>query len=206
MLFETNVFINCPFDKEYKVLLHPLLFTLLYIELRPRIAETESSSNIRVEEIKKLILDSKFSIHDISRKESLKPGGLPRFNMSYELGMDIGCQSFGNEQLKSKKCLILDKDKYGYRKVLSDISGQDIKEHEDNPETMIRKVREWFVKVLDKQLPSANTIWESYIEFYTDMTKTLMGKNFSRHEIEDLSFTEYMMLAKAWIATYKISR
>ena len=28
--YESNVFINCPFDKEYYALLRPLLFTIIY--------------------------------------------------------------------------------------------------------------------------------------------------------------------------------
>lgn len=36
--FETNVFINCPFDENYLPLLRPLLFTVIYLRLKPRIA------------------------------------------------------------------------------------------------------------------------------------------------------------------------
>jgi hypothetical protein len=30
MAFESNVFINCPFDDDYKALLRPFIFTVLY--------------------------------------------------------------------------------------------------------------------------------------------------------------------------------
>jgi hypothetical protein len=38
MGFETNVFINCPFDGDYLPLLRPMLFCVLSLGLEPRIA------------------------------------------------------------------------------------------------------------------------------------------------------------------------
>lgn len=55
MPFETNVFINCPFDDEFKRLLKPLLFSLLYFNLEPKISQTESSANVRINQIKQHI-------------------------------------------------------------------------------------------------------------------------------------------------------
>ncbi len=111
MSFEKNVFINCPFDNEYRPMLRALIFTILYLELEPQIAVTVSSGNIRIMEIIKLIRKSKYSIHDISRCEPLKTGELPRFNMPYEMGLDIGCCIYGKDPLNDKKCLILEKER-----------------------------------------------------------------------------------------------
>lgn len=52
MPFETNVFINCPFDDDFKTLLKPLLFSLIYFKLEPKISQTESSATVRVNQIK----------------------------------------------------------------------------------------------------------------------------------------------------------
>jgi hypothetical protein len=103
MPFESNVFINCPFDNDYKLLLRPLLFTVLYLGYKPRLSQTQSSSDIRINQIKSFIRDSKFGIHDLSRCKPLKVGDLPRFNMPYELGLDIGCLEFGSRNLKQRK-------------------------------------------------------------------------------------------------------
>lgn len=162
MSFEKNVFINCPFDKEYDQLLKPLIFCLLYIGLEPCISATRSSSHIRILEIMKLMETSKYSIHDISRCEPLNPGDLPRFNMPYEMGLDIGCMRFGNEQMKEKLCLIVEKEKNRYDKIISDISGQDIKEHGDDPKILIARVLEWLDTVLPDRFPGVNVIWEIY--------------------------------------------
>ncbi|MDQ3846092.1 MAG: hypothetical protein M3342_19110 [Bacteroidota bacterium] len=205
MNFETNVFINCPFDSEYRSLLKPLLFTILYLDLEPLISETESSGYIRINEIRKLISHSKYSIHDISRSEPLTPGDLPRFNMSYEMGLDIGCQYFGSRKLKSKQCLILDKEKYRYQKTLSDISGQDIKDHNNDPQRLISKVREWFVKILGQHLPGATTIWNTYTEFIADLTVNLADEGFNEKEIDELPYSNFILIARLWIENYKVA-
>jgi len=202
MSFEQNVFINCPFDEDYRLLLKPLLFSILYIGLEPKISETTSSGNVRVEEIKKLIASSKYSIHDISRNEPLNPGDMPRFNMPFELGLDIGCQSFGTERLKKKKCLILDKERYRYLSFVSDIGGQDIKDHNNDPQRLIAKVREWFATVLNTHLASPTVIWENYTEFITDLNEQLTSEGFNTEEINDLPFSNFILLAKPWIENH----
>jgi hypothetical protein len=84
------VFINCPFDNDYFPLLKPLLFTLTYLGLHPKISETTDSGEVRLHKIKDMMMDSKYSIHDLSRMEPLKPADLPRFNMPFECGIDFG--------------------------------------------------------------------------------------------------------------------
>lgn len=199
MSFENNVFINCPFDNQYKPLIKPILFTVLYFDLAPQISENISSGEIRIDKIKSLIRNSKYSIHDISRSEPLNKGDLPRFNMPYEMGLDIGCQSFGTGKLKSKKCLILDTDRYRYLKIVSDIGGQDIKEHNNEPQKVIAKLREWFSSVFETHFDSPSSIWDRYLEFSTDMTEQLQSEKWTIQEIDNLPFSNYIKLAKAWI-------
>jgi len=89
--FEKNVFINCPFDDKYLELLHPLSFTLIYLDFNPRIAlESFDSGHQRIDKICKLIEESKFSIHDLSRLQSQKKNEYFRLNMPFELGIDYG--------------------------------------------------------------------------------------------------------------------
>ena len=173
MPFESNVFINCPFDKLYVPLLHPLLYTVLYLDLTPLIAETKSSGQVRVEQIKRLIRNAKYSIHDISRSTALRDQDLPRFNMPYEMGLDLGCQCFGKGKLVFKKCLVLEKTKYHYLKVISDIGGQDIEHHNDNPQLLIQKVRNWYAAVSEQHQPSPTLIWESFNRFSFELGKML---------------------------------
>ena len=66
-----NVFINCPFDNQYFPLLKALLFALIYIGKQPQISETTDSGEARLHKIKELMLESKYSIHDLSRIDPL---------------------------------------------------------------------------------------------------------------------------------------
>lgn len=49
MSFEGQVFINCPFDEDYKKLLRPLVFEIIYLGFVPKLSQTISSSAIRVD-------------------------------------------------------------------------------------------------------------------------------------------------------------
>lgn len=202
MPFESNVFINCPFDKFYVPLLQPLLFTVLYLDLTPLVSETKSSGQVRVQQIKKIILASKYSIHDISRSEALQNKDLPRFNMPFEMGLDLGCQSFGKGKRMFKKSLVLEKTKYNYQKIISDIAGQDIENHNDNPEELVRKVRNWFAAVLNTHQPGPALIWESYNNFLNWMNERLKKEAFSKDDIESLPVSNFILLAKQWIGSH----
>lgn len=121
MAFEQNVFINCPFDNDFKPLLKALVFELIYLGFSPKLSQTLSSSAIRVNQIKNLIKNCKFGIHDLSRSKAMVAGELPRFNMPYELGLDIGALEYGSRKLKTKRILYsrnrkvsLPKSNFGY--------------------------------------------------------------------------------------------
>ncbi len=198
MAFDQNVFINCPFDEQYRHLLRPLLFTIVYMGLEPRISETTDSGQQRVETIQQLIEDSKYSIHDLSRIEVSSKKDLPRFNMPFELGLDIGCKKFGEGHLKEKRCLILEKEQYRYQKVLSDISGNDIEAHKEDSQILIRKVRNWFFRQ-GMKIPNANTIWIDFNEFEGHLDQIYVEEGYSKEDIEEMPKSEFISYAKLWM-------
>lgn len=199
MSFNQNVFINCPFDNEYRKLLRPLLFTIVYIGLEPQISETTDSGEQRVNSIQNLILNSKYSIHDLSRIEVQNKKDLPRFNMPFELGLDIGCKRFGVGNLLEKRCLILEKEQYRYQKVLSDIAGNDIAAHKEDAQTLIRKIRNWFVNQSMQNLSSANVIWNSFNEFESSLAETLKEEGFDQQDIDEMPKAEFIAYVKDWV-------
>jgi len=68
--YDKNVFINCPFDRDYRPLLEAIVFTVFDCGFRPRCAlETEDGGQVRMEKIFALIGDSKLAINDLSRVE-----------------------------------------------------------------------------------------------------------------------------------------
>src|SRR2546423_12202339 len=119
--FRSSVFINCPFDEDYKSLLRPMLFTLVYARLVPRLASEKSDSlEQRIEKILRLIKACKYSIHDLSRLKAEKAKEFFRLNMPFELGIDYGCRRTANNHLRTKRSLILEKKRDDIKKALSD--------------------------------------------------------------------------------------
>jgi hypothetical protein len=102
-----NVFINCPFDSDYKHCFEALIFTVLASGYRAQCALADSNSgDIRFEKLCRLIEVCDKAVHDLSRVE-LNPSGLPRFNMPFEFGLFLGAQRFGGKNRKSKTVLAM---------------------------------------------------------------------------------------------------
>lgn len=199
--FEKNVFINCPFDKDYYIpLLRPLLFTIIYLGFNPRIAtESFDSGEIRIQKISNLIKDSKFSIHDLSRIQSKEKYELFRLNMAFELGIDIGCRLFKEGKAKNKKCLILETERYRIKKALSDLSGSDIKNHNNDPESIVREVRNWFVENGLRKVSSATKIWERFNDFVSDFFQQRQKEGYKDKDLEMIPVPEFIDFIKDWI-------
>lgn len=68
-----------------------------------------------------------------------------RMNMPFELGIDFGCQKLKGGKWANKKILVLEKERYRFQKAISDLSGSDIKNHDDDVTKAIYAVRNWFV-------------------------------------------------------------
>lgn len=195
-----DVFINCPFDSEYHKLFNALLFAVQDCGLRPRCAlEIEDSTEIRINKITDIILECKLGIHDISRTELDIINRLPRFNMPLELGLFLGAKKFGGKIQQSKNCLILDKEKHRYLKFCSDISGQDIKSHNNNEKDLIRNVRNWIRSLpthKDNLLPSGSAIFSRYQIFMKDIPE--ICKNL-RLNADELIYIDYLTVASVWL-------
>ncbi len=200
MSYERNVFINCPFDKKYFSLLRPLLFTIIYLRFNPRIAlERSDSGETRLNKICELIQESKYSIHDLSRLKLSSKEGLARHNMPFELGLDIGCRNFSNQNHRDKRCLILEKEKYRYMIALSDISGCDIKSHNDDPYKLVQQVRDWFVETVGlKKVKGASEIWYQFNDFALDFYEKRILEGFSVEEANMMAVPEYVDYIKEW--------
>jgi hypothetical protein len=201
--FDKNVFINCPFDKNYYIpMLRPLIFTIIYLRFNPRIStESFDSGEIRIQKISNLIKNSKFSIHDLSRIQARKRREIYRLNMAFELGIDIGCRLFGQGKEKKKKCLILEKERYRIRKALSDLSGADIKNHNNDPENIVRAVRDWFVENGLKRVTNANAIWQKFNNFMADFYQQRKKEGYRDKDIEMMPIPEFIEFIKGWIET-----
>jgi hypothetical protein len=199
--FEKNVFINCPFDSEYHSLLRPLLFTVIYLGFNPKVAlESSDSGELRINKICHLIRESRYSIHDLSRLQSSKPKEFYRLNMPFELGIEYGCRQFGPGYLRTKRCLILEKDRFNYIKALSDLSGVDIKSHDDKPSGVIREVRNWFVETVGlRGVESPQVIWYKFNDFMTDFYTERLAEESSDEDLSMMPLPEFTTFIRDWI-------
>src|SRR5438874_2594989 len=129
-----SVFINCPFDKQYQPIFDAIVFCIAACGFVPRCTlELTDAGEVRIENIYRLIAQCNHSIHDISRTEvEGQPYRLPRFNMPLELGIFLGAKRFGGRSSR-KRCLVMDRAPYRYKRFISDIGGQDIKAHYTRP-------------------------------------------------------------------------
>lgn len=199
-LYDDNVFINCPFDKEYRPIFDALVFAVFDCGFNPRCAlEFPGSGGVRIDNIVSLIKECKYGIHDISRTELDDDWGLPRFNMPLELGLFLGAMKLGTKQQKNKGCLILDRDQYRYQKFISDISGQDIQTHGNSAGTAIKKVRNWLnamPETSEENLPGGDKISERYEAFRTDLPDICEELDLKP---EELTFDDIVFLVSAWV-------
>lgn len=202
--FTKNVFINCPFDATFVPLLRPLIFSILYLGYTPRIAtERSDSGEVRIDKIRGLIEESKLSIHDLSRIHSAKKEEFYRMNMPFELGVDVGCRFFKEGRAGDKKCLILEKEKYRYQKALSDMSGSDIKNHNDEPEELVRQVRNWFIENEIQHADSGTKIWQTFNEFMADFYQERRDEGFKDRDLEMMPLPEYISFTRKWLREKK---
>lgn len=197
--YELQVFINCPFDKEYLAIMRAMVFVLKVCGYEPRCAlEEDSATEVRVEKILRIIDECGLSIHDISRTEVDRKTRLPRFNMPFELGLFLGAARLGGRRHQRKGALILDVEKFRYQKYLSDIAGQDIRAHGNDPAAAMGAIRNWLnTRGGDSPiLPGKAALMAQYRRFQNqlpDMLKEL------RLEEAEVSFVDWSKLIDAWL-------
>jgi hypothetical protein len=195
--YNDSVFINCPFDESYSQIFRSIIFTTYKCGLVPvtALAEDDSSEN-RLNKIERLIEGCRYGIHDISRIE-LNANGLPRFNMPFELGLFFGAKRFGNKLQKNKVAIVLDIHQYRYLEFISDLSGVDIKSHENNPEIAIQKLRDWF-KTSTKRtsIPGHKDIVKEYRIFLNKLPDIVTKLGL---EIKSLSFNDFCYIVEEYL-------
>jgi len=65
--FDRSVFVNCPFDDEFRPILEAILFCITDCDLFPRVSTERLDAENRLDKIVDLIVESRYSIHDLSR-------------------------------------------------------------------------------------------------------------------------------------------
>ena len=193
-----SVFINCPFDRDYREIFDALIFSVMDAGLTPRCAlEVADGTQNRLEKIMRIIERCRFGVHDLSRTEADPGSGLPRFNMPFELGIFLGIKRAGNSRQRSKACLILDRKPFRYQRFISDIAGHDIASHRDRPLTALTVLHDWINEFREGcDLPGAAEIARRYTQFQKQLP--LICRHLKRRRSE-LSFNTYRKTVRIWL-------
>ena len=93
--------------------------------------------------------------------------------------------------------MVLDSEKYRYQKFISDIAGQDIRAHKNQPKTAIENVRTYLQhKSTRATIPSGNFINNRFISFNKKLPYFCKQLSW---DSEKLNFMEYYHCVKAWL-------
>ena len=198
--YAQNVFINCPFDPDYREIFNALVFAVHDCGYVARSAqELRDTGEVRIDKILRLIQTSRFGVHDISRTDLDPHTRLPRFNMPLELGIFLGARAYGTRRQRQKVTLVLERRRYSYLKFCSDISGQDPEAHGGRASTAILIVRDWLRTHSPFGMPSAEG-GESMVQRYRRFRRQLpatcakVGLNPA-----SLIFVDFAALVAEWL-------
>lgn len=135
-----SVFLNVPFDTEYRSLFIALIAGLTGLGRRPRcVLEVPSGSRNRLERIFGLIASCESSLHDLSRVTLSDHLTVPRFNMPFELGI-----TYTLSRLTSHSFFVLEEKPFRLQVSLSDLNGHDPHIHSGNPFGVLRCILDCF--------------------------------------------------------------
>ena len=138
---EPAVFLNCPYDADFKPLFDALLFTSVCCGFLPRCAlDSGSSGTPRIDRIVTTLQACPYSIHDLSRCRGEGQESLARFNMPLELGMAV---MLAKEREGDHEWMALAPEGPRYEQYASDLSGFDLERYDGSVPMVVRKVASW---------------------------------------------------------------
>ena len=196
----SSVFINCPFDDDYLPCFQALLFVITISGYQARCAlEENDAGDIRFEKLKRLIGESDFTVHDLSRTE-LTAGKFPRFNMPFELGLMMGAKKFGPPKQARKRACIMTSVDYVLPHYLSDLAGNDTASHGDDPHAVIKIVRDHLHYDPDgKALPGATHMAQLFDTFRQELNQLARKAKLTASEVHARhGYRTFMDILRTW--------
>jgi hypothetical protein len=196
--YDENVFINCPFDGDYQPLFRALVFAVQFCGFVPRSAlELDDGSEVRIGKIIRIIAESRYGVHDLSRTELDVASQLPRFNMPLELGLFLGAKYYGVGLHQAKAAIIFDREQYRYQAFCSDIAGQDVRAHNGGDAELIRAVRnELATWRPERFMPGGGAIYSQYRRFTRALPRMAAKTRLREHE---LNFNDLTRIIDEWL-------
>lgn len=199
-----RVFINCPFDDEFKPIFDAIVFSIHDLGFEARHALIKDGEEFRLPRIAAEIAGCKYSIHDLSRVEVSGKQKLPRFNMPFEAGIAFAFNHFAGD-LEPHHLLLLDSKKYRYQATLSDAAGLDPAIYDAKPEKAIESVRKFLCeKSKNPRLPGGEYIHNRFGLFLARLPSQANLQNLTMKELQSWDYVnDLQALMSDWILTNK---
>jgi hypothetical protein len=171
--YEKSVFINCPYDDQFAPLFNAIVLTTAARGFTPRSArESEGESEPRILRIAKSLMTSRYSIHDLSRFQGEGVENLARFNMPLELGMAMAIRWMKDgTPVPPHNWMALVPTGGAHQKFASDLVAYDLRDHDSQVVTVIKRVAGWLSELPDftEPTPSAQTILAAFQNFQAQL-------------------------------------
>lgn len=150
---EHAVFINCPYDRDFRPTFHAIVLATLCCGFTPRVAAADGGTVARYQRIQAELRGCGCSIHDLSRCRGEGTHNLARFNMPLELGIALGQRYEHADDPRFHNWLVLKPADYDVQRYISDLNGFDLREYDGTVAGATRRVLFWLGKQYD--LPRA---------------------------------------------------
>jgi hypothetical protein len=153
--YEKSVFINCPYDAEFRDYFHAIVLTVSAFGMAPRSGlQSMGQANTRIARIAETLANSKYSIHDLSRFTGEGVANLARFNMPLELGIAVALRYERSGTDRSHNFAVMAPRGSAFQQFVSDLAGFDPFMHELTVPSVIRETHSW----LQEQPDAVETI------------------------------------------------
>jgi hypothetical protein len=183
------VFLNIPYDEEFKELYLAYIVGLYQLGLKPRLTSGIAGGERRLDRVLELIQSCRYSIHDLSRVElSAAPPATPRFNMPLELGLAIAWA-----KLRSRRhtWFLWESMPGRIQKSLSDLDGTDAYIHRGSPAGIMSELRNAFPFDGAPAVPEMLKVYR----FVSDNTESILAKSGARNVYAASVFNELCWLS-----------
>ena len=139
-----SVFLNIPYDADFENLLLAYIAAVSAFGFTPRATLEIPFGQRRLDRILRLIQQSQYSIHDLSRIQlDRKPPSTPRFNMPFELGLTVALEK---TSCPDHAWIVCESMRRRISKSLSDLDGTDPYVHDGTIKGVFREVGNAFVE------------------------------------------------------------
>lgn len=163
----------------------------------------DDGTETRIDKLYRIIEQSRYSVHDLSRTQLDPTNQLPRFNMPLELGLFLGAKRYGEDRQKLKRCLILDTHQYRFQMFISDIAGMDITAHGGDPRVMAVLLRNWLVTVSRRRsIPDAAVVLGSFDRFFEGLPAIADAAGTT---VDTMLYADFERFVLAWVAAEKVA-